>query len=55
MRSGKAVRAQGLRYGLAQLDALHPSRFEDAVRDLMPRDGCQEAVRVGGGGDLGAE
>lgn len=51
----EAVRAQGLRYGLAQLDALHHSRFEDAVRDLMRRDGCQDAIRVGGGGDLGAD
>ncbi len=49
------VRAQGLRYGLDQLDALHHSRFEEAVRDLMRRDGCQDAVRVGGGGDLGAD
>ncbi len=31
----EAVRAQGLRYGLPQLDALHHTRFEDAVRDLM--------------------
>lgn len=51
----EAVRAQGLRYGLAQLDALHHSRFEDAVRDLMRRDGCRDAVRVGGSGDLGAD
>ncbi|WP_112469576.1 restriction endonuclease [Streptomyces triticisoli] len=51
----EAVRAQGLRYGLAQLDALHHSRFEEAVRDLMRRDGCRDAVRVGGGGDLGAD
>ncbi|MEV7863218.1 restriction endonuclease [Streptomyces hirsutus] len=51
----EAVRAQGLRYGLSQLDALHHSRFEDAVRDLMRRDGCGDAVRVGGGGDLGAD
>ncbi|MFB6989426.1 MULTISPECIES: restriction endonuclease [unclassified Streptomyces] len=51
----EAVRAQGLRYGLPQLDALHHSRFEDAVRDLMRRDGCQDAVRVGGSGDLGAD
>ncbi|MEU1520361.1 restriction endonuclease [Streptomyces sp. NPDC005811] len=50
-----AVRAQGLRYGLVQLDALHHSRFEDAVRDLMRRDGCPDAVRVGGRGDLGAD
>ncbi|MFJ4577675.1 restriction endonuclease [Streptomyces echinatus] len=51
----EAVRAQGLRYGLAQLDALHHSRFEDAIRDLMRRDGCRDAQRVGGGGDLGAD
>lgn len=51
----EAVRAQGLRYELPQLDALHHSQFEDAVRDLMHRDGCQNAVRVGGGGDLGAD
>ncbi|KPC80707.1 MULTISPECIES: restriction endonuclease [Streptomyces] len=51
----EAVRAQGLRYGLPQLDALHHSQFEDAVRDLMHRDGCRNAVRVGGGGDLGAD
>jgi restriction system protein len=51
----EAVRAQGLRYGLPQLDALHHSRFEDAIRDLMRRDGCQDAQRVGGRGDLGAD
>lgn len=51
----EAVRAQSLRYELSQLDALHHSRFEDAVRDLMRRDGCQDALRVGGGGDLGAD
>ncbi|WP_329218264.1 restriction endonuclease [Streptomyces sp. NBC_01485] len=51
----EAVRAQGLRYGLPQLDALHHARFEEAVRDLMRRDGCRDAVRVGGGGDLGAD
>ncbi|RDD83893.1 restriction endonuclease [Streptomyces parvulus] len=50
-----AVRAQGLRYGLPQLDALHYSRFEDAVRELMHRDGCRDAQRVGGRGDLGAD
>ncbi|WP_255945267.1 restriction endonuclease [Streptomyces odontomachi] len=51
----ETVRAQGLRYQMGQLDALHHSRFEEAVRDLMRRDGCQDAVRVGGGGDLGAD
>ncbi|WP_374984176.1 restriction endonuclease [Streptomyces fradiae] len=51
----EAVRARALRYGLSQLDALHHARFEEAVRDLMRRDGCTDAVRVGGGGDLGAD
>ncbi|MFE4491929.1 restriction endonuclease [Streptomyces niveus] len=51
----EAVRVRGLRYGLDQLDALHHSQFEDAVRELMRRDGCPNAVRVGGGGDLGAD
>lgn len=51
----EAVRAQGLRYGLPQLDALHHTRFEGAVRDLMQRDGCRDAQRVGGRGDLGAD
>lgn len=51
----EAVRAQGLRYALSQLDALHHAKFEEAVRDLMRRDGCQDAQRVGGAGDLGAD
>ncbi|WAX79265.1 restriction endonuclease [Streptomyces sp. KMM 9044] len=51
----EAVRARGLRYGLPQLDALHHTRFEDAVRELMQRDGCRDARRVGGRGDLGAD
>ncbi|MEU6687744.1 restriction endonuclease [Streptomyces sp. NPDC046832] len=51
----EAVRAQALRYGLSQLDALHHAKFEEAVRDLMRRDGCQDAQRVGGGGDLAAD
>ncbi|MFI5806651.1 restriction endonuclease [Streptomyces sp. NPDC051561] len=50
-----AVQAQALRYAMPHLDALHHSRFEDAVRDLMFRDGCRDAVRVGGGGDQGAD
>ncbi|MER5883770.1 restriction endonuclease [Streptomyces sp. NPDC001941] len=50
-----AVRAQGLRYALTQLDGLHHASFEEAVRDLMRRDGCGDATRVGGGGDLGAD
>lgn len=50
-----AERARALRYALSQLDELHHTRFEDAVRDLMHRDGCRDAVRVGGGGDLGAD
>ncbi|MER5899862.1 restriction endonuclease [Streptomyces mirabilis] len=49
------ARARALRYGLAQLDALSHQQFEHAVRDLMHRDGCTDAVRVGGQGDLGAD
>ncbi|MGY3064648.1 restriction system protein [Streptomyces sp. TE3672] len=51
----EAARTRGLRYGLAQPDALHHTRFEDAVRELMHRDGCRDATRVGAGGDLGAD
>ncbi|MGW5285026.1 restriction endonuclease [Streptomyces collinus] len=50
-----AVRARSLRYQLPELDSLHHARFEDAIRELMRRDGCTNAVRVGGGGDLGAD
>ncbi|MFF9430501.1 restriction endonuclease [Streptomyces sp. NPDC014746] len=49
------TRPQGLRYALAQLDALHHRQFEHAVRDLMRRDGCANAVQVGGAGDNGAD
>ncbi|WAU78572.1 restriction endonuclease (plasmid) [Streptomyces sp. Qhu-G9] len=49
------VQARALRYALPQLDALHHREFEHAVRELMRRDGCRDAVRVGGGGDLGAD
>ncbi|MEC3994905.1 restriction endonuclease [Actinacidiphila sp. DG2A-62] len=51
----EAVRAQGLRYALSQLDTLHHRQFEHAVRDLMRRDGCRDAVQVGGAGDNGAD
>ncbi|MFF9851777.1 restriction endonuclease [Streptomyces litmocidini] len=51
----KRVRSQGLRYALTQLDALHHRQFEHAVRDLMRRDGCANAVQVGGAGDNGAD
>ncbi|MEU9456759.1 restriction endonuclease [Streptomyces sp. NPDC048277] len=49
------ARARALRYGLTQLDALSHRQFEHAVRDLMHRDGCKDAVQVGGQGDLGAD
>ncbi|WP_435843228.1 restriction endonuclease [Streptomyces griseoaurantiacus] len=49
------VQQRALRYGLAQLDALPHLQFEFAVRDLMRRDGCADAVQVGGQGDLGAD
>ncbi|WSQ06381.1 restriction endonuclease [Streptomyces sp. NBC_01231] len=49
------VRMQGLRYVLPQLDALSHRDFEHAVRDLMRRDGCEDARQVGGAGDNGAD
>ncbi|KUO02579.1 restriction endonuclease [Streptomyces caeruleatus] len=49
------AQARALRYGLGQLDALTHREFEHAVRDLMRRDGCTDAVQVGGQGDLGAD
>ncbi|MFF4356336.1 hypothetical protein [Streptomyces sp. NPDC001604] len=49
------VHVRRLRYGLPQLDGLHHEAFEFAVRDLMRRDGCADAVQVGGAGDNGAD
>ncbi|WP_446459504.1 restriction endonuclease [Streptomyces niveus] len=46
---------QSLRYQLSQLDGLHHREFEYAVRDLILRDGCADAVQVGGRGDNGAD
>ncbi len=40
---------------MARLDQLHHRDFEFAVRDLMYRDGCTDAVQVGGAGDNGAD
>ncbi|MFC5153103.1 restriction endonuclease [Streptomyces amakusaensis] len=49
------ARRRGLRYAMPQIDALHHRQFEYAVRDLMRRDGCADAVQVGGAGDNGAD
>ncbi|MEU2772477.1 restriction endonuclease [Streptomyces sp. NPDC007162] len=49
------IQARALRYGLTQLDALSHGQFEYAIRDLMRRDGCTDALQVGGQGDLGAD
>ncbi|MGW4551819.1 restriction endonuclease [Streptomyces violaceorubidus] len=54
MRSAQ-LRVRGLTYSLGQLDAMHHSAFEDAVRDLLARDGSLDALRCGGRGDLGAD
>ncbi|MFD7059005.1 restriction endonuclease [Streptomyces sp. NPDC059906] len=54
MRSAQ-LRVGGLTYSLGQLDAMHHSAFEDAVRDLLARDGSLDALRCGGRGDLGAD
>lgn len=51
----REVQALGLRYAIAQLDALQHQEFEQAIRELMRRDGCPDAARVGGRGDLGAD
>ncbi|MFJ3673592.1 restriction endonuclease [Streptomyces sp. NPDC090106] len=48
-------RVEGLTYSLGQLDAMHHSVFEGAVRDLLARDGAHDALRCGGRGDLGAD
>ncbi|MGW0909458.1 restriction endonuclease [Streptomyces sp. NPDC002853] len=49
------LRVEGLTYSLGQLDAMHHSAFETAVRDLLARDGARDALRCGGRGDLGAD
>ena len=49
------LRVEGLTYSLGQLDAMHHSAFEVAVRDLLARDGSRDALRCGGRGDLGAD
>ncbi|MFF1399352.1 restriction endonuclease [Streptomyces sp. NPDC058287] len=54
MRSPQ-LRVEGLTYSLGQLDAMHHSAFETAVRDLLARDGSRDALRCGGRGDLGAD
>ncbi|MDQ1064625.1 sensor histidine kinase regulating citrate/malate metabolism [Streptomyces canus] len=42
------LRVEGLTYSLGQLDAMHHSTFENAVRDLLARDGSRDALRCGG-------
>jgi restriction system protein len=54
MRSAQ-LRVEGLTYSLGQMDAMHHSAFEDAIRDLLARDGSRDALRCGGRGDLGAD
>ncbi|MEU1502587.1 restriction endonuclease [Streptomyces sp. NPDC005732] len=54
MRSAR-LRVQGLTYSLDQIDAMHHSAFESAIRDLLARDGSHDALRCGGRGDLGAD
>ncbi|MGW7261147.1 restriction endonuclease [Streptomyces sp. NPDC054834] len=49
------AQARALRYRIAQMDALTHRQFEHAIRDLMHRDGCADAIQVGGQGDLGAD
>ncbi|MFJ8028816.1 restriction endonuclease [Streptomyces sp. NPDC096311] len=49
------LRVQGLTYSLDQIDAMHHGAFENAIRDLLARDGSHDALRCGGRGDLGAD
>lgn len=51
--AGRRRRPEG--WDIRFLDGLHHTEFEDAVRDLMRRDGAHDAVRVGGAGDNGAD
>ncbi|RPK55486.1 Restriction endonuclease [Streptomyces sp. ADI96-02] len=52
---GRQEELRALRYPVEQLDRLHHRQFEYAVRDLMVRDGCADAIQVGGAGDNGAD
>ncbi|MFI8849401.1 restriction endonuclease [Streptomyces sp. NPDC053499] len=54
-RRWEAARAQGLRFQVGRLDMLGHAEFEHAVRDLLLRDGCRDALRTGGRGDKGAD
>ncbi|MFF2305922.1 restriction endonuclease [Streptomyces sp. NPDC058128] len=49
----RRLRPEG--WDVLYLDRLHHDQFEEAVRDLMSRDGAHDAVRVGGAGDIGAD
>jgi restriction system protein len=40
---------------IARYHVMGPSEFEDAIAYLCRRDGCRDARRVGGAGDLGAD
>ncbi|GAA2770020.1 restriction endonuclease [Streptomyces showdoensis] len=51
--AGRRRRPEG--WDIRFLDGLHHTEFEEAVRDLMRRDGARDAVRVGGAGDNGAD
>ncbi|MFE6713957.1 restriction endonuclease [Streptomyces sp. NPDC057695] len=51
--AGRRRRPEG--WDIRALDGLHHTEFEEAVRDLMHRDGARDAVRVGGAGDNGAD
>jgi restriction system protein len=40
---------------IGRYHAMNPREFEDAIAYLCHRDGCTDARRVGGAGDLGAD
>ncbi|MFD9499943.1 restriction endonuclease [Streptomyces sp. NPDC060035] len=51
----RQAQVQAVRYPMDRLDQLEHRQFEHAIRDLMLRDGCPDAVQVGGAGDNGAD
>ncbi|MEW1639272.1 restriction endonuclease [Streptomyces sp. NPDC093801] len=51
--AGRRRRPEG--WDIRFLDGLHHTEFEEAVGELMRRDGARDAVRVGGSGDNGAD
>lgn len=54
-RRERARRLAALRLSMSAIDAMNDRAFEFALRDLMLRDGCTTALRVGQAGDQCAD